>query len=326
MGVANIMSNRKYFKKEVLDSNNGEVIEIGSVDGDAMICDTYEATTAIDAKRKIRTYRMTLFPTNRRIVVYQARSWVHRDRFAQLPYDSIDRIIFDCEFPDAKQRKKGRLLVCVTTFVSPDESRYPTIMFRYDVRDLYAFNAYRRVILPYICRLARVKLDDYSDYGKLQELGINQELLANSEKIKLPTVEQAKSADTASDPSNDRGKHSSVTKHPSRTKKPANMSASSENRSQTSVTEEPRRRAPRRNPSQRAENAQHAQRSESAPRRTGSPASQKQTPHRAPRRNGALAHPMRGQSPQNRDAQTGANATANNGRDGGRKPARRSRR
>ena len=326
MGVANIMSNRKYFKKEVLDSNNGEVIEIGSVDGDAMICDTYEATTAIDAKRKIRTYRMTLFPTNRRIVVYQARSWVHRDRFAQLPYDSIERIVFDCEFPSAKQRKKGKLLVCVTTFVSPDESRYPTIMFRYDVRDLYAFNAYRRVILPYICRLSKVKLDDYSDYGKLQELGINQELLANSEKIKLPPVEQAKSATAASNSSSDRGKHSSAAEHPSRAKKPANMPASSENRSQTSSTEKPRRQAPRRNPSQRAENAQHTQRNESAPRRTGSSASQTHAPHRAPRRNGAPAHPRRSQSPHNRNAQTGANATAHNDRDDGRKPARRSRR
>lgn len=326
MGVANIMSNRKYFKKEVLDSNNGEVIEIGSVDGDAMICDTYEATTAIDAKRKIRTYRMTLFPTNRRIVVYQARSWVHRDRFAQLPYDSIERIVFDCEFPSAKQRKKGKLLVCVTTFVSPDESRYPTIMFRYDVRDLYAFNAYRRVILPYICRLARVKLDDYSDYGKLQELGINQELLANSEKINLPPVEQAKSATAMSDSSNDRGKHGSAAEHLSRAKKPANMSASSESRSQTSGTEEPRRQAPRRNPSQRAKNAQHTQRNESVPRRTGSSASQKQTPHRTPRRNGASTPPRRTQSPQSQDVQTGTNSAVHNGRDGGRKPARRSRR
>lgn len=316
MGVANIMSNRKYFKKEVLDSNNGEVIEIGSVDGDAMICDTYESTTAIDAKRKIRTYRMTLFPTNRRIVVYQARSWVHRDRFAQLPYDSIDRIVFDCEFPNAKQRKKGKLLVCVTTFVSPDESKYPTIMFRYDVRDLYAFNAYRRVILPYICKLSRVKLDDYSDYGKLQELGINQELLANSEKIKLPPVDQMRGADTTSATSNGKGKRHSDAEPPSRTGEPDDETATrSQHAAQASDGRAPRHRAPRRNPSQQSNDAQ---RNKPMPRRSGGSAPQKQSPHRTPKRTGASAYPRRGQSP------TSTQSNANGSERGSRKPARRS--
>ena len=180
MGVTNIMRNRKCFMKEVLDVNGGERIELGSVDGEVMVVDEYEAMSAIDAKLKLKTYPMSLFPTNRRIVVYQARNGIRRDRFAQLPYTSISRIVFNVEVPDKKKRKRGKELTCVTTFVSPDESEYPTIMFRYDIADLYAFNAYRRVILPQICKMSRVRLTDMTDYSMLQDTGINQKLLDNS--------------------------------------------------------------------------------------------------------------------------------------------------
>lgn len=180
MGVTNIMRNRKCFMKEVLDVNGGERIELGSVDGEVMVVDEYEAMSAIDAKLKLKTYPMSLFPTNRRIVAYQARNGIRRDRFAQLPYTSISRIVFNVEVPDKKKRKRGKELTCVTTFVSPDESEFPTIMFRYDIADLYAFNAYRRVILPQICKMSRVRLTDMTDYSMLQDTGINQKLLDNS--------------------------------------------------------------------------------------------------------------------------------------------------
>lgn len=98
---------------------------------------------------------MTLFPTNKRIVVYQAHGFMRRDRFAQLPLTEIDEITF------TKVKEKKRL-ICVTEFIAPDDSRYPSIVFKMDCTghpdDLDQY----LVILDGIAKLAGVKIGDYT--------------------------------------------------------------------------------------------------------------------------------------------------------------------
>ena len=72
--------------------------------------------------------------------------------------------------------------------------------FVYDIADLYAFNAYRRVILPQICKMSRVRLTDMTDYSMLQDTGINQKLLDNSKAERAADVNRRSKLKDGEDP------------------------------------------------------------------------------------------------------------------------------
>ena len=152
---ANIMRNRKRFVKEILDEKKGEKIVVGSVDGEVRVIPRYHAFYADPEAKDPKEWHMTLFPTNKRIVVYQANGWLKRDKYAQLPLSEIDEIAYFQVDEDNKN-------VCVTEFIAPDDSRFPSIVFKLDAtghpEDLEQY----LVILKGISQLARVKITDYS--------------------------------------------------------------------------------------------------------------------------------------------------------------------
>lgn len=154
MPARNVTINRKHFIK-MLDTHKGEQIVNGSVDGEASIIPQYHHYYSNPDAKQPRGYHMTLFPTNKRIVVYQAHGFMRRDRFAQLPLTEIDEITF------TKVKEKKRL-ICVTEFIAPDDSRYPSIVFKMDCTghpdDLDQY----LVILDGIAKLAGVKIGDYT--------------------------------------------------------------------------------------------------------------------------------------------------------------------
>lgn len=156
MPAANIARNRKHFVKELLDTKKGEEIVNGSVDGRSSIVPQYHRYYAEgNNSPQPKEYKMSLFPTNKRIVVYQANGWLKRDKYAQLPLTEIDEISF------LKVKEKNKL-ICVTEFIAADDSRYPSIIFKMDCtghpEDLDQY----KIILNGIAKLAGVPIDDYT--------------------------------------------------------------------------------------------------------------------------------------------------------------------
>lgn len=155
MPTANITRNRKHFVKELLDEKKGEQIINGSADGRVSIIPRYHQYYADPNAPKPREYKMSMFPTNKRIVVYQTRSWPKCDQYAQLPLTEIDEI----SFLVVRENKK---LICVTIFIAADDSRYPSIIFKMDCtghpEDLDQY----KIVLSGIAKLASVPIDDYT--------------------------------------------------------------------------------------------------------------------------------------------------------------------
>lgn len=158
MPAANITRNRKHFVKELLDTKKGEEIINGSADGKASIVPQYHQYYSEengDKAQKPKEYKMTLFPTNKRIVVYQANGWLKRDKYAQLPLTEIDEI----SFLKVEERNK---LICVTEFIAADDSRYPSIVFKMDCTGHPEDMDQYKVILNCVAKLAGVPIDDYT--------------------------------------------------------------------------------------------------------------------------------------------------------------------
>ena len=157
MPQANIMRNRKRFVKEILDEARGEKIIVGSIDGEVRVIPRYHEFYANENAKEPKEWHMTLLPTNKRLVVYQANGWLARDKYAQLPLTEIDEITY------YQTTEKGKT-VCITEFVAPDDSRYPSIVFKMDAtghpEDLDQY----KVILQGISQLARVRITDYSQH------------------------------------------------------------------------------------------------------------------------------------------------------------------
>lgn len=155
MPAANAIRNKKQFVKWILDAHKGEQIVNGSVDGMAHVIHDYHAYYANENAPTPKEYHMTLFPTNQRVVVYQAKTYPRRDVWAQIPLAEIEEITF------LKVNEKRRL-VCVTEFISADDSRYPSIIFKMDCTGHPDDLAQYMVILDGIAKLAGVKISDYT--------------------------------------------------------------------------------------------------------------------------------------------------------------------
>ena len=173
MATVNLLKNRKRFLSEVLDVEHNENILAGEADGEVMVVDRYNEMfgpdSLIDEKNNSRKkiskrYHMSLFPTTHRIVVYQARGWLAKDRFAQLPLRELEKISFLCAIKDGKA-------FCVTEFIVPDDSMYPSIIFKIDIDDVFTFDCYRALISS-ISKTARVAIDDCTDYNEMVEAGL----------------------------------------------------------------------------------------------------------------------------------------------------------
>lgn len=181
----NVLRNRKRFVSEKLDMKNGEQILFGSIDGEVMVIPDWwtmnERARRDRLSVRMNRTQMTLIPTNRRIVFYQAKGGFLPDRMAEIPLDALRDVSFEV-YPEANKRGV-REIVALTAFVTDQYSENPSVMFRTRISDLYTFNAERRVILPGICRLARVKLSDTTDYDMIASSGISKMLTDNSEVL-----------------------------------------------------------------------------------------------------------------------------------------------
>lgn len=160
MPVPSILRNDKRFRKEVLDEASGEQLIFGGcADGIVKVYSRYTQMSTED-KKKVKSRRMTLFPTNRRIVAYEAGGFLTNDRYAQIPLDSLSKIVFQA------WADKGRVQL-VTDFVAPDDSEYRSISFMMPVPDLKQFEAFRAIIAG-VSKTARVQIEDLTDYKPLQ--------------------------------------------------------------------------------------------------------------------------------------------------------------
>lgn len=156
MPVAALNRNRKHFVKELLDTNKGEEIVNGSVDGRCSIIPQYHEYYAAGKNApKPKEYKMSMFPTNKRVVVYQSNGFLKRDKYAQLPLTEIDEISF------FKVEEKNRI-VCITEFIAAEDSRYPSIVFKMDCTGHPSDLTQYKVILNGIAKLAGVAIDDYT--------------------------------------------------------------------------------------------------------------------------------------------------------------------
>lgn len=138
----------------MLDEEHGERILNGSIDGMVSIIPQYSQYCAED-KKKVKEYHMTLFPTDRRIVVYQVGGFFKRDTYSQIPLSELDSV-------SVMRRRDKKSYVMVAEFIVPDDSKYPSLTFRMDCtghdNDAEQFD----IILRGIAKLAGIPLDDYT--------------------------------------------------------------------------------------------------------------------------------------------------------------------
>ena len=181
----NVLRNRKRFVSEKLDLPGGEQILFGSVDGEAMVVDDWwelnERARRDRLSSRMNRTPMTLIPTNKRVVFYQARDMLFRDRMAEIPLSELVDVTFDV-YTEADKNGK-RIIFSLATFVAEERSGYPSVMFRTEISDLYTFNAERRVILTGICQEVGIHLSDMTDYQAIAKSGIPEALADASQEM-----------------------------------------------------------------------------------------------------------------------------------------------
>ena len=166
-----MLKNNTRFIKEVLDTAAGEKVIAGMADGEVMIVPEFNSGVP---PKKQKKFNMTLFPTNYRIVVYEAKDWfLSKDRFDQLPYTQLQSINFEC-FVDEDKKGKNRKVVCIVDFIVPDESIYPTISFKMDIDDMMTFDSFRALVAAISKHASEVNgkaisIKDYTDYKELKK-------------------------------------------------------------------------------------------------------------------------------------------------------------
>lgn len=156
MPTGNITRNRKRFIKNILDRRNNEKIVIGSVDGEASIIPQYRRYFEEEKRKNPTEYHMTLFPTNMRIVVYQTNGFLTRDKYAQLPLSEIDEITY------REVHRKGKL-ICIAEFIAPDDSRYPSIVFKMDSSGYQDDAKQFQTILKGISGMSGIRIHNYME-------------------------------------------------------------------------------------------------------------------------------------------------------------------
>ena len=180
-----MLRNRKRFVSEKLDLPGGEQILFGSVDGEVMVVDDWwelnERARRDRLSSRMNRTPMTLIPTNKRVVFYQARDMLFRDRMAEIPLSELVDVMFDV-YTEADKHGK-RIIFALATFVAEERSGYPSVMFRTEISDLYTFNAERRVILTGICQEVGIHLSDMADYRAIAESGIPEALADASQEM-----------------------------------------------------------------------------------------------------------------------------------------------
>ena len=152
-----------------MDSDNGEFIMNGQADGSVRIIDDYDAFCADPNARKPKEYRMSLFPTNQRIVAYATRGGWKKDIYAYIPIRHLREITFT-------RGHEGKHDYCVTEFISHEKSDAPSIIFKMETDghpdDLKQY----MLTLLGISKLSGVAIDDYTsedyeDPGNEQQNG-----------------------------------------------------------------------------------------------------------------------------------------------------------
>lgn len=160
MPTANILKNRKKFLKYILQDEIGEKIVNGSADGEVCLIKDYKKyvhdSNSPQSHNETPTWRrMTLFPTNKRIVTYQARSGLKHDIYAEIPYQDLYAITF----MSVNDNKRSQ---CITEFIAKDDSPCSSIIFRMDSSsNPYDIDEYKN-ILRGISKVSHIRIEDYS--------------------------------------------------------------------------------------------------------------------------------------------------------------------
>lgn len=190
MSVANALRNHRRFRKEFLKQGSrrsiggvnvsGESVMLAAIDGEAMVVDDFGKAVSGDAAlRGIKRRRMTLFPLERHLVVYQSRGGVLKDSGIAIPLAELGTIMFK-----VARNKKGNA-VCVIRFLTSPQSSYPCILFFMDLIDVYSYDAIRKVIES-IQKLTGAVLQDDSDPQILDALGLSSPLTEENARPKAP--------------------------------------------------------------------------------------------------------------------------------------------
>lgn len=180
MSVANALRNHRRFRKEFLKpgskrrigdvSVGGESVVLAAIDGEAMVVDDFGKAVSGDAAlRGIKRRRMTLFPLERHLIVYQSRGGVLKDSGIAIPLTELGTIMFK-----VARNKKGNA-VCVIRFLTSPQSSYPSILFFTDLIDVYSYDAIRKVIES-VQKLTGAVFQDDSDPQVLDALGLSSPL------------------------------------------------------------------------------------------------------------------------------------------------------
>lgn len=194
MGKNNIERNRKRFRKQILGDD--EQILGGCLDGLVYIIRRYdEAVQQMKqgATMKKDEYHMTLIPTDKRIVAFQSGGMFTKDKFAQLPYTEIDEITRVQKVRPKKHTKDPDEYVCVVEFIAPDDSRYPSIVLKFDSQYPEDFQQFD-VILRGISKLAGVKIDDFSDDAENINNAVKNDYSRNNSRYQTNQTQQHRSS------------------------------------------------------------------------------------------------------------------------------------
>ena len=168
----------------------------GQADGSVRVVDDYESFRSDPDAKKPKEYKMSLFPTNRRIVAYAARGGFLKDQFVYIPVNAIRDITFN-------RGSDGKHEYCVTEFIAHRQSGYPSIVFKMDTTghpsDLEQF----MLVLLGFANLAGKKIIDYTvSKQKIQQRMVQQPNIANNRSYQTASTPPNKSRRTGNIPVN----------------------------------------------------------------------------------------------------------------------------
>lgn len=143
MSAYNIIRNYKGFGREVLDDSVFESLIFPLSRGEARVIDRYHEVVGQGRERDIKSYRMSLFITQKRVIVYEKRGFFKRDRFAQIPLHELESVVVASK---REERKGIKGILCVIEFIVPDDSDFASIVYTFFLSTEYEMECLKEAI------------------------------------------------------------------------------------------------------------------------------------------------------------------------------------
>lgn len=145
----------------------GDKLLVAAIDGQCRILDIAQSDE-LEIKR-IKKIPMTLFLTDRHVVVYQANTGIRRDYALALPYSALKGIAYKV----LSVSKKDDSALCNVSFTTKKENSAPSILFSIPVDDIFTYDAIMAT-LSAASGASGLRIEDNTEKATAVSLGLTK--------------------------------------------------------------------------------------------------------------------------------------------------------